>query len=141
MLGASPRGDRAGHREIPRPEVERLATPATLLTFVRTAAAVALALWGAYESSLALLMWSLAVYWVGDIADGVLARVLDHETRIGAVLDVLCDRFSAACLYLGIAWYDTRTVVPVGVYLAEFLVVDMFLSLAFVSWPVNSPSN
>ena len=30
--------------------------------------------------------------------------------------------------------------VPVGIYLAEFMVVDMYLSLAFLAWPVSSPN-
>jgi CDP-diacylglycerol--glycerol-3-phosphate 3-phosphatidyltransferase len=83
---------------------------------------------------------ALAAYWAGDVADGVLARTLDDETRIGAVLDVLCDRLSAAGFYVGFAWYDASMVVPVGLYLAEFMVIDMFLSLAFLAWPVSSPN-
>lgn len=133
-------GDRRGHRELARPEVERLATPPTLLTFTRTAVTLGLALWGAHADSLSLLLWALGVYWVGDIADGLLARRLDQETRIGAVLDIMCDRLSAACFYTGLAWYDPTLVVPVGLYLVEFLVLDMFLSLAFLAWPVSSPN-
>jgi len=129
-----------GSREFARPEVERLATPATVLTFARTAATLILALWGAREGSLALLLWALGVYWVGDIADGVLARRLDQETRIGAVVDIMCDRLSAASFYVGFAWYDPSMAVPVGIYLAEFLVLDMFLSIAFLAWPVSSPN-
>jgi CDP-diacylglycerol---glycerol-3-phosphate 3-phosphatidyltransferase len=140
MAGQRGRGDRPGHRELARPEVERLATPATILTFVRTAATLVLALWGAHDSSLTLLLWALGVYWVGDIADGELARRLDVETRTGAVLDVMCDRFSAAAFYIGFAWYDPTMVVPVGLYLAEFMVLDMFLSLAFLAWPISSPN-
>ena len=34
----------------------------------------------------------------------------------------------------------SATAVPVGVYLVEFAVVDMVLSLAFVSWPLISPN-
>jgi CDP-diacylglycerol--glycerol-3-phosphate 3-phosphatidyltransferase len=134
------RGDRPGHRELPRPDQERLATTATVLTYARTIAAVVLALAAAGRASLALLLVSLAVYWVGDVADGVVARVRDEETRTGAVVDVLCDRLSAACFYLGFAWYDTSMVVPVGLYLAEFMVLDATLSLAFLAWPVNSPN-
>jgi CDP-diacylglycerol--glycerol-3-phosphate 3-phosphatidyltransferase len=129
-----------GRREVARPEVERLATPATVLTFARTVATLVLALWGAHDGSLTLLLWSLGVYWVGDIADGALARRLDQETRIGAVLDIMCDRLSAACFYIGFAWYDPSMAVPVGIYLAEFLVLDMFLSIAFLAWPVSSPN-
>jgi CDP-diacylglycerol--glycerol-3-phosphate 3-phosphatidyltransferase len=133
-------GDAPGRRELARPEVERLATAATVLTFARTAATLVLTLWGARDGSLALLLWALGVYWVGDIADGVLARRLDQETRIGAVLDILCDRLSAATFYVGFAWFDPSMVVPVGIYLAEFLVIDMFLSIAFLAWPVSSPN-
>jgi CDP-diacylglycerol---glycerol-3-phosphate 3-phosphatidyltransferase len=131
---------RRGRRELARPEVERLATPATLLTFARTVATLVLALWGAHDGSLALLLWALGVYWVGDVADGELARRLDHETRIGAVLDIMCDRLSAATFCLGLAWYDPSLAVPVGIYLGEFLVLDMFLSIAFLAWPVSSPN-
>src|SRR5262245_40000017 len=101
MLGTAGRGDRRGHRETARPEVERLLTAPTVLTAVRTTAALVLALWGAHEDSLTLLLVSLATYWAGDIADGVLARALDQETRTGAVLDVMCDRLSAAAFYVG----------------------------------------
>ncbi len=131
---------RAGSREMARPGTERLGTAATVLTFLRTAATLVLALWGARDGSLPLLLWALGVYWVGDMADGVLARRLDQETRIGAVLDIMCDRLSAASFYLGFAWYDPSMAVPVGIYLAEFLVVDMFLSIAFLAWPVSSPN-
>jgi CDP-diacylglycerol--glycerol-3-phosphate 3-phosphatidyltransferase len=140
MSRGVPLGDRPGRREFARPEVERLDTAATLLTFARTGATLVLALLGARHGSLTLLLWALGVYWVGDIADGVLARWLDQETRIGAVLDVMCDRLSAAAFYVGFAWFDASMVVPVGIYLAEFLVIDMFLSIAFLAWPVSSPN-
>ena len=136
---ASPHGAGRG-RELARPEAERFATPATVLTFARTLATLVLALWGAHDGSLTLLLWALGVYWVGDIADGELARRLDQETRIGAVLDILCDRLSAASFYIGFAWFDPSMAVPVGIYLAEFLVFDMFLSIAFLAWPVSSPN-
>jgi CDP-diacylglycerol--glycerol-3-phosphate 3-phosphatidyltransferase len=31
-------------------------------------------------------------------------------------------------------------VAPVGIYLAEFMVIDMFLSIAFLAWPISSPN-
>jgi CDP-diacylglycerol--glycerol-3-phosphate 3-phosphatidyltransferase len=52
----------------------------------------------------------------------------------------VCDRLSAACFYIGFSWYDPALVIPVGIYLAEFLVVDTFLSLAFLAWPLTSPN-
>ena len=129
-----------GHRGCVRPDRERAVTPATVLTFVRTGATIALALLGAAQASLPLLLAARGTYWVGDVADGVLARVRDEETRAGAVWDVVCDRVSAACFYVGFAWYDPSMAVPVGVYLAEFMVVDTVLSLAFLAWPLTSPN-
>jgi len=122
------------------PAAERVGTPATVITGVRTVAAVALAGWAAAEQELTWLVVSLAVYWVGDVLDGFVARTMRHETRIGAVLDVLCDRFCAAAFYLGLVWLQPEHAVPVLVYLAEFMVVDCFLSLAFLAWPLRSPN-
>lgn len=122
------------------PESERLGTPANVVTAVRTVASVALAGLAAREDSLALLVAALVVYWVGDMADGFVARVRGCESRIGAVLDVLCDRFCAAAFYLGLAWLEPVFVLPVLIYLAEFMVVDCYLSLAFLAWPIRSPN-
>ncbi len=119
---------------------ERLGTPATVVTALRTVATLVLAGMAIREDSLPLLVASLAVYWVGDIVDGTVARVMRCETRIGAVLDILCDRVSAAVFYLGLAWLEPEFTLPVLVYLTEFLVVDAFLSLAFLAWPIRSPN-
>jgi CDP-diacylglycerol--glycerol-3-phosphate 3-phosphatidyltransferase len=122
------------------PAQERLGTSANLVTAVRTVLAVALAAMAAERGSVALLVASLAVYWVGDALDGFVARVRDCETRIGAVLDILCDRFCAASFYVGLVWLRPELALPVFVYLAEFMVVDCLLSLAFLAWPLRSPN-
>jgi len=122
------------------PAAERLATPANVITLVRTVAAVATAGVAAQRESLTLLVVALAVYWVGDILDGAVARLRGCETRIGATLDILSDRFCAASFYLGLVWLMPDLTWPVMVYLAEFMVVDCFLSLAFLAWPIRSPN-
>ncbi len=119
---------------------ERVGTPATVVTGVRTVAAVALAGFAAAEGSLALLVVSLAVYWVGDMLDGFVARLLGCETRIGATLDILSDRFCAAAFYIGLMWLEPQFAPAILIYLAEFMVVDCFLSLAFLAWPIRSPN-
>jgi CDP-diacylglycerol--glycerol-3-phosphate 3-phosphatidyltransferase len=134
------RSSACGHRGCLRPGHERLLTAATVLTFGRTAVTLVLASLGAARGSLGLLLGALAAYWLGDVADGALARATDAETRAGAVFDIVCDRLSAACFYVGFSWYDPTMIIPVGIYLAEFLVVDMFLSLAFLAWPLTSPN-
>src|SRR3954467_656579 len=122
------------------PEKERIATSATVVTFVRTVLSVVLAALAAREESLTLLVVALAVYLVGDSLDGFVARIRGCETRMGAVLDILCDRFCAASFYLGLVWLHHDYALPVFVYLAEFMVVDCFLSMAFLAWPVRSPN-
>ena len=119
---------------------EYLLTPATVITAVRTAASLTLSLLAAVEQDLTLLVVGLLVYWVGDVLDGAVARWRGCETRIGAVLDILCDRLNCAGFYLGVCWIEPDAVIPVGIYLASFMVVDTFLSLSFLAWPVRSPN-
>lgn len=122
------------------PAKERLNTSATIITFVRTIASVILSGFAIHEHSLKLLVIALVVYWFGDSLDGFVARIRGCETRIGAVLDILCDRFCAAAFYLGLAWLHEQYAVPVLIYLAEFMVIDCFLSIAFLAWRVRSPN-
>lgn len=130
------------------PATERFATPATIITFIRTIAAVTIIGFalhadrtgGFWSPALKLLVVGLAVYWIGDTLDGQVARRLHHETRIGAVLDIMSDRFCAAAFYLGLAWLHPEFTVPVLIYLAEFMVIDCFLSIAFLAWRIRSPN-
>ncbi len=130
---------------------ERLLTGATAITFVRTVATLGLSLWAAYVESLALLVSGLVVYWVGDTLDGEYARRFDCETRIGGVVDMVSDRLSCGAFYVGLAWLQPAPLlfsdepmelvaIPVAVYLFEFMVIDMYLSLAFLAWPIRSPN-
>lgn len=119
---------------------ERLLTGATVITAVRTVASVVLAAMAAHQEDLTLLVVALVVYWVGDMLDGFYARVRDCETRIGAVLDILCDRLNAAAFYIGLAWLQPDLSPAIFVYLAEFMVIDCFLSIAFLAWPIRSPN-
>ena len=121
-------------------ERERFWTPATIITLLRTATSGILSFLAAQSGSMNLLLTGLAIYWVGDMADGACARRFDHETRIGAVLDIICDRFNASAFYLGLAWLRPEFALPVGIYVAEFMTVDTFNSLAFLAWPTRSPN-
>lgn len=140
MAGHGSMVGRCTHRECAQSLDEQLFTWPTAITFARTAGAVALGLMGAHQHSLTLLLCALGVYWIGDIADGLVARLTHTETRTGAVLDIMCDRISAGIFYVGFAWFDPSMIVPVGIYLVEFMVIDMYLSLAFTAWPVSSPN-
>lgn len=132
-----PKTDRPIHAD---PTMERLLTSATVITFVRTIASLALALAAVRHESKTLLIAALVVYWVGDTLDGEVARWRNCETRTGAVIDMLCDRMNCAGFYFGLAWLQPIMAIPVSVYLFEFMVIDLFLSLAFLAWPIRSPN-
>ena len=122
----------------------RVLTGATVVTIVRTLVATVLAFLATRadtpDTTLRLLVASLAAYWAGDILDGAYARWRDQETRFGGMLDVVCDRACALAFYVGVAWHLPGLALPVAVYLLEFAVADMILSLAFVAWPLLSPN-
>jgi CDP-diacylglycerol--glycerol-3-phosphate 3-phosphatidyltransferase len=122
------------------PAAEHLGTSATVVTFVRTVVSVTLSAWAAYHHDETLLVVGLVVYWLGDMLDGFVARVQDCETRIGAVLDIMCDRMCAAAFYIGLAWLEPHLSPAIFVYLLEFMVVDCYLSIAFLAWPIRSPN-
>jgi CDP-diacylglycerol---glycerol-3-phosphate 3-phosphatidyltransferase len=128
------------HRECAHDELERFDTWANAVTGVRTVASVLLSGIGVANTSLSWLLAGLAVYWLGDIADGALARAMNNETRIGATLDIGCDRLCAVVFYLGLVSLRPDVVAPVVVYLLSFVVVDLILSLGFRRWPLSSPN-
>lgn len=109
-----------------------------LVTVVRTVLALVLMTAGVARPSSTLLFGGLAAYWVGDIVDGVLARRTGTETRTGAVLDVVADRVCVAVFFLGYAQRHEEMLVPVTVFLVNFMFVDAMLSLSFLNWPLLS---
>lgn len=82
----------------------------------------------------------LGVYWVLDIVDGALARALDQETRIGAQLDILSDRLLVCLFYMNYVVLHPTMLVPVLLFLFQFMGIDHYLSNQFVRWPVMSPN-
>lgn len=122
------------------PKKETLMTPASLVTFVRAIVAVTVAIIAVTQHDQLLLFVALACYWVGDIADGIVARVLKCETRSGALLDIVADRLCVAIIYLGFAFMNPEMLWAIGLYLIEFMFIDGFLSLAFLFWPILSPN-
>ncbi|MBA2697006.1 MAG: CDP-alcohol phosphatidyltransferase family protein [Ornithinimicrobium sp.] len=136
----TPRSCPHGHRECSHGELEQWSTVPNAITALRTVVAVGLGLAAAVDQDLTLLLWATGVYWVGDTADGAVARLLGRENRIGAVFDIVCDRVCAAVVYMGVVWLLPHMVLPVAVYLLSFSVVDLMLSLAFLAYPLSSPN-
>jgi CDP-diacylglycerol--glycerol-3-phosphate 3-phosphatidyltransferase len=120
---------------------ERWTTPANVITAVRTLAAVGLALWALAAESPRLLVIAYLAYWVLDIADGAIARHFDHETRLGAVLDITADRASSLLCAAALVALSPSLAVPMAIYVIEFAVVDTMLSLGFLAFPVKGPND
>ena len=120
--------------------MEPIKTWANLVTIIRTVAALGLGLAGVVQNSLPLLVIGYLVYWIGDSADGNVARLLKQETRQGAVFDIVCDRACTCVLAVGYIAHDSGVAVPLAVYLLQFMVVDMMLTLTFLFWPLVSPN-
>lgn len=79
-------------------------TWANVVTLVRTVAAVCIGGVALVTARLDLLAIAYAVYWIGDMCDGFVARKLGQETRLGAVFDVVSDR---ACTSIYFDQVDT----------------------------------
>jgi CDP-diacylglycerol--glycerol-3-phosphate 3-phosphatidyltransferase len=120
---------------------EPVLTAPNTITVARTVVSVVLAMTALAQSSAGLLVAAYLVYWLGDMADGEVARRLGLETRIGAVLDIVADRAnSLTCAACFIA-LDPRMAAPLAVYVVEFAVVDTMLSLGFLAFEVKGPND
>jgi CDP-diacylglycerol--glycerol-3-phosphate 3-phosphatidyltransferase len=122
------------------PAVEMWLTLANAVTAVRTIAALTLAALALVEHSVVLVVIGYAVYWGGDILDGAVARWLDQETRIGAAADIVCDRLCTAALSAGLLVMVPQSRLPIVVFLLQFLLLDLVLSLRCLRWPILSPN-
>ncbi len=111
-----------------------------LVTLVRTVGAVVLIALAVAQNSTLLLFVGLAVYWVGDMADGALARLIHAETRTGATFDILSDRLCVAMFYVTYGVLHHDMLLPIAIFLLNFMLIDNMLSLAFLRWPIMSPN-
>jgi phosphatidylglycerophosphate synthase len=126
---------------LPRPGTgEPVRTWANGMTVIRTAVAVPLGLLAVVRASPGLLVTAYACYWIGDVLDGWLARRLNQETRIGAVLDIISDRACCGVLVCGLAVTQPTMGPALAVFLLQFMVLDCVLSLSFLRWPLLSPN-
>jgi CDP-diacylglycerol--glycerol-3-phosphate 3-phosphatidyltransferase len=116
------------------------ATAPNAITLVRTAASIALALPALVQRSWPLLIAAYLCYWVGDMLDGAVARLLRQESRVGAVFDIVADRACASLCAAALVTLEPSMALPIGIFLAQFMVLDCGLSLTFLRWPLLSPN-
>jgi CDP-diacylglycerol--glycerol-3-phosphate 3-phosphatidyltransferase len=117
---------------------ENVLTLASAISLLRTAACLGLVLVSVDTGRVALLFLGLAVHCAGDMADGFVARRWSRETRAGAVLDIVCDRLCISVYYVSYGHVHHEMLVPIGLFLFSFMVLDSQLSLAFLNWPLRS---
>ena len=130
---------RCGVRGCGCEDPRQLRNAANLVTVVRTVASLALVTTAAVQHSWPWLLAGYLTYWIGDSADGNLARWQHQETRFGAVFDVVCDRVNCvSCALVLLVFIDAPW--PVAVFLFQFVVVDLPLTLLPLRWPVLSPN-
>ena len=115
-------------------------TGANLVTAVRTVATVAAWAVAVTTGSDGWLLAALLCYWIGDIADGVVARLTHRETRTGAIFDVLADRLCVCLVLVSYVVTHPAAVAPAAVFLIQFVVLDAYLTLAFARWSLLSPN-
>lgn len=116
-------------------------TLANLVTVVRTLGAIALGGAALVLDRTDLLAAGYAVYWLGDMLDGFVARLLHQETRLGAVLDIVSDRACTSLLCLGLIAHLPHLAGPLLPFFVSFMVLDTILSLAFLCWPLLGPND
>lgn len=119
---------------------ESILTWANLVTAVRTAVCVAIFAVAASRVSAAWNLAGLGVYWLLDMLDGHLARRFHQETRFGAQFDILSDRLLVALFYMNhLAWHH-ELVLPIALFLVQFMLLDHYLSNQFLRWNILSPN-
>jgi CDP-diacylglycerol--glycerol-3-phosphate 3-phosphatidyltransferase len=139
-MSGSAAGVRCGHRGCTAAFQEQWVTGPTMVTAIRTVATVLSWVVAVTIGSIAWLLAALLCYWIGDIADGMLARLTHRETRTGAVLDVLADRLSVCLVVVSYVSTHPSTALPAAVFLGQFVVLDAYLTLAFTRWSLLSPN-
>ena len=126
------------HRGCVHEPRETVLTAANAVTLARTTGCMAATTLSVATGRVWLLFLGLAIQCVGDMADGLVARMREEETREGAVLDIVCDRLCVAMYYLTYGQLHPEMLVPTALFLFQFMVLDGHLSLAFLNWPLRS---
>ncbi|MGB8995084.1 MAG: CDP-alcohol phosphatidyltransferase family protein [Pseudonocardiaceae bacterium] len=129
-----------GHRGCTTAFEEQWGTGPTVVTALRTVATVFAWAVAVTTGSDGWLLAALLCYWIGDIADGLLARLTHRETRTGAVLDMLADRLGACLVVVSYVSVHPAAALPAAVFLVQFVVLDAYLTLAFARWSLLSPN-
>lgn len=119
---------------------DTLWTWANLVTAIRTIGGLCIFLIASIMQNTVLNFIGLSTYWALDMLDGYLARALKQETRLGAQMDILSDRILIAFFYFNYLTWHPHLILPVLLFLFEFLCLDHYLSNQFLRYPLLSPN-
>jgi hypothetical protein len=65
-------------------------------------------------------------------------RALRQETRTGAQKDIIADRVLITFFCWDHLVSHPQLLLPVGLFLFEFIGIDLYLSMQFLRWPILS---
>jgi len=82
----------------------------------------------------------LGIHWLGDVADGMYARLLKQETILGAEIDIIADRVEILFFYINFIHFHPDLFLPAAVYIVEFAFIDFYLSYQFLKYDIISPN-
>ena len=82
----------------------------------------------------------LLIHWVLDALDGYFARLLNQETLFGAQIDILADRLLIVFFYINYSLLNQFLIMPVMLFMFEFVFLDAYLSIQFLNWDIISPN-
>lgn len=122
--------------QLPEPPL----TYANLVTWLRIAGSLLCFAMAAVRSDVRWNLAGLVVYWVLDLLDGFLARSLHQETRMGAQMDIIADRLLITFFYYNHLASHPGLLAPVGLFLFQYVGLDLYLSIQFLRWPIVSPN-
>ncbi|MFT4187999.1 MAG: CDP-alcohol phosphatidyltransferase family protein [Aeromicrobium sp.] len=123
-------------------EIGAIPTIPNLITVIRTVVAVGLAAYAlTIDDPLRWVVAAYLVYYLGDSLDGLTARVLDQETRAGAIHDIVSDRLCTALCAANLMVLQPDLWPAIVVFLLNFMVLDCLLSMSFLLWPIVSPNH
>lgn len=129
----------ATHHKV-RIDPEAIRSLPNLITALRSLLCLGIFSYAAYSQNPVINLFGLLIHWLGDGLDGFLARWLQQETVFGAQIDILADRIHLAFFYFNCLTLDTSLLVPVILFIFNFLVLDHHLSNQYLRWGIISPN-
>ncbi|HDJ22617.1 MAG TPA: CDP-alcohol phosphatidyltransferase family protein [Candidatus Aminicenantes bacterium] len=122
-----------------RPPESIYSTP-NLITLLRLGASLAFFTLALLERNETYNFIGLALHWLGDVADGFVARRFHQETILGAEIDIIADRVEFLFFFINFLFFHPQLYLPIIVYLLDFAFVDFYLSYQFIKFDLISPN-